>query len=177
MIIFANFKKVTPVTNDQLKLGEMGVQFLTDEDGRCWYDIIKELKAEHDGEYVVVVGDDYRVKGWSQVADSLFPVDASIVVAKKIPLGMMNNNGYWKFDAPNRVFIPDNSFNISAMQSRKDNELYMATTEIEALKDAVEDGSATKEELERLAALKTYRLALVRLDVTSEEGVEFPPKP
>lgn len=177
MIIFKNFKKVVPVTNEQLKLTEMGVQFLTDETGRCWYDIIKEIKAEHAGEYVVFIGDNNRVQGMSKEADSLFPIDGSIVVTAKLPLALVNGNGAWKFDVWAGAFIPDNSVNVSDMQSRKDNELYKATTEIDALKDAVEDGSATEAEVERLAALKTYRLALVRLDVTSEDGVEFPVKP
>lgn len=177
MIIFKNFVKVVPVTNEQLKLTEMGVQFLTDESGRCWYDIVKEIKAEHSGEYTVVIGDNNRVLGLSTEADSLFPIDSSVVVTAKLPLALVNGSGAWKFDEGTKTFIPDSSVNVSAMQSRKDNELYKATTEIDALKDAVEDGSATQAELDRLAELKAYRLALVRLDVTSEEGVEFPPKP
>lgn len=177
MIIFKNFVKVVPVTNEQLKLTEMGVQFLTDETGRCWYDIIKEIKAEHPGEYTVVTGDNGRVLGLSKEADSLFPIDSSVVVTGKLPLAMINGNGAWKFDVWSSTFIPDTSVNVTALQSRKDNELYKATTEIEALKDAVDEGSATEDEVERLASLKSYRLALVRFDAESGTAADFPTKP
>lgn len=177
MITFEGFKTVTPVTNEQLKLSEMGVQFLTDNTGRCWYDIIKELQAEHDGEYVIVIDDESRVRGWSKVADSLFPVDSSIVVTNKVPLALVNGNGAWKFDKASKTFIPDTSVNMSELQARKDNELYNATTEIDALKDAVEADIATEAEIERLAALKAYRIKLIRLDVSGDVPVTFPEKP
>lgn len=165
MIIFNNFKSAAPVTPEQLKLSDNGVQFLVDDTGRCWYDIVNELNKDNKDEYKVVVNSDRRVVSWSKDPSSLFPVDCSVVVTNKLPPALVSNNGTWKFDANSQTFVPDTATDSTAAQRRKENELNTVSIEIDTIKDAVEEGEATEAEIERLAALKKYRIALNRVDV------------
>lgn len=174
MIKFNSFTKAPPVTPEQLKLSDMGVQFIVDDTGRCWYDITKELEKDYAGQYIVEVDENRRVKGWSKDPSSMFPVGSTIVVASKLPAGLLSNLGVWKYDATTDTISPDFTANVTAVQRRKDNELTAASNEISTLKDAVEDGVATDAEIERLALLKTYRIAINRIDV---DNPEWPTKP
>lgn len=177
MIIFENFTKAVPVTPEQLKLSELGVQFTVDNTGRCWYDIVNELNKENKDDYKVLIDNDRRVVSWSKDASSIFPVDQSVVVTSKLPAGLANNNGMWKFDASAKAFVPDSSAEENSAIRWKAAELAAVSIEIDTLKDAVEEGVALDSEVERLAALKKYRIELNRYDTSSGSTAKRPVKP
>lgn len=177
MIIFENFTKAVPVTPEQQKLSEMGVQFTVDATGRCWYDIVNELREEHKDEYIVSVNSDRRIVGWTKDPSSVFPVDCSVVVTNKIPPALQNNNGAWKFDFKAMAIVPDTAVETNAAQRRKDSELSAVSIEIDTLKDAVEEEEATEAEIERLSALKKYRIALNRVNPEDGSSIKWPVKP
>ncbi|QTD79404.1 putative structural protein [Escherichia phage vB_EcoM_fHy-Eco03] len=177
MIIFENFTKAVPVTPEQLKLSELGVQFTVDNTGRCWYDIVNELNKENKDDYKVLIDNDRRVVSWSKDASSIFPVDQSVVVTSKLPAGLANNNGMWKFDASAKAFVPDSSAEENSAIRWKAAELAAVSIEIDTLKDAVEVDEATESEIERLAALKKYRIELNRYDTSGGGTGKRPVKP
>lgn len=52
-----------------------------------------------------------------------------------------------------------------------------ADDEIDWLQDAVDAGIATDEETALLAAWKTYRVQLMRIDTSKAPDIEWPPVP
>lgn len=66
---------------------------------------------------------------------------------------------------------------IGAAAQKKSVSRSSADNEIAWLQDAVDAGIATNEEISLLAAWKTYRVQLMRVDTTKAPDVEWPPLP
>ena len=174
MIKFKGFKVTNPATPEQVKLSDFGVQFTVDETGRCWYDIVKELADEYPEHYKVHVLVGGTVSGFTKDASMLFPFEGDVVVTDSIPTIMASGNGKWAFDG--NGFVPD-AGDIQAAEDAKADLMSKATGVIQTLQQLVDDGDATDEETERLAALKKFRTAVLRTDVSGGTSVTLPVMP
>lgn len=66
---------------------------------------------------------------------------------------------------------------IAQSVSRKNQQRSVADDEIAWLQDAVDAGIATDEETALLAAWKTYRVQLMRIDTSKAPDIEWPTPP
>lgn len=174
MIKYTGFKISKPATPEQLKLSDFGVQFTVDDQGRCWYDIVKELADKYPDQWKVHVLDGGSVSSYTKDASTLFPHEGSVLVVDTIPTIMASGNGYWAFNGTS--FVPD-SADIQAAEDAKADLMSKATGVIQTLQQLVDDGDATEEETTRLAALKKFRTEVLRTDVSSGTSVALPKMP
>lgn len=174
MMKFTGFKVSKPITPEQLKLSDYGVQFAVDDKGRCWYDIVKELNEKYPDQYKVYVREGGSVASFSKDASMLFPDNGDVIVTETIPAVMLSGNGTWSFNGT--AFVPD-AADLQAAEDAKADLMAKATGVIQTLQALVDDGYATEEEAERLAALKKFRTEVLRTDISAGTTVVLPKMP
>lgn len=85
---------------------------------------------------------------------------------------------YWQFDGEQFTpWIPTHAELAAAAELKKKRLLSETTAAIAPLQDAVDVKEATREEKKLLLELKTYRLALSRIDTSLAPGITWPPQP
>ena len=174
MITYSNFSEVAPATIEQLKLSDHGIKFLCDETGRCWYDIAKEITTSNPDEFVVYINSVGQVLGFTKDPSSLFPVDGSVLVTKTLPAIMMGGSGSWMYNGTK--FVPD-ATDTQIAEARKNELMANASANIQTLQDLVDMEEATFDDIERLAALKKFRIAVMRTEIDGGSATVFPSMP
>lgn len=143
-----------------------------DEEGRDWYELqstfnTDTIKIGYNADGVIVTA--------SKDAWTIAPTGLSITEVWQLP----DDFELGQFVISNGAVVrqmPDNSEIIVAAKERKRQLIEEVSLEIDVLKDAEELGDLTERETQRLAALKTYRVELMRVDI-SKEGEVWPIKP
>lgn len=171
---FGKFSPYTPDTTDRPKIIDgQNVMFLRDENGNDWYDVI-ELFDESE---TLKIGydDDGRVRTFTTNIHALFPVNLSVVElpATKANLHVTLGDDWFYKDGKLqqiRDYLAD-------AETERNSRMNEATARINWLDAAQKDGDISGEEEVELAALRAYRTALRRLDLTTAPDVKWPEYP
>ena len=139
------------------------VVFHVDEEGRDWY----ELQATF-SEDTIKVG--YNPKGLvctvSQHVYALCPTGLSIVEVEYLPENFVLEYGAYEYLNGEVVpRIPTDAEIAAAADERRKQLMSAISVELDTLEDIAASGTGTEQEINRLAALKQYRIALMRLDI------------
>ncbi|OUE55220.1 hypothetical protein AZ003_004161 [Citrobacter freundii] len=172
-----SFGKFTPYIPDVTKrpkvIDGQNVLFLQDDKGNDWYDVIKlfdeskTLKIGYD--------DDGRVRTFTTNIHALFPVNLSVVElpATKANLRVTLGDDWFYKDGKLqqiRNYLAD-------AEAERGNRMAEVTTRIDWLEDAQKDGDISSDEQTELAALRAYRTALRRLDLSTAPDIDWPEVP
>ncbi|MHA3264434.1 tail fiber assembly protein, partial [Yersinia pseudotuberculosis] len=108
---------------------------------------------------------------------TLFPSGCDVLEFDALPDGC-DINGAWVFDSEKLVKRTVSAAEIIAAAAAKKATLKAAAdSEIDWRQDAVDTGEASKKEISELAAWKKYRVALMRIDVSTAPDIEWPVSP
>lgn len=167
---FGKFTKYTP--DDAAERFGVNVLYLKDEQENDWYDVQKLF-----GESTLKVGYDEegRVRSFTQEVHSMAPVDLSVVELPATKANLKVTLGDdWFYKDGKLQQIRDY---VAIATAERDSRMAIATTRIDWLAAAVEDGDASDSEEAELTALRAYRTALRRLDLTVAPDVKWPVNP
>lgn len=169
MLTLKNFTQYTPEYLDMM----IPAIYLQTEDGLDWYYHLARFNTDT---LKVCFDENNIIRSFSYEADRLFPSGLSVteVAAEKVPEGL-NIHGGWILD--NGGIIPAPVDYVALAEKQRDSEMTAATERINALAAAQEDDDITDEEEKTLAALRVYRSALRRLDVSTAPDIVWPEKP
>ncbi|HHN8540343.1 tail fiber assembly protein [Citrobacter cronae] len=171
------FGKFTPYTPDSTNrpkvIDGQNVLFLQDEEGNDWYDVIelfdesKTLKIGYD--------DDGRVRTFTTNIHALFPVNLSVVElpATKANLRVTLGDDWFYKDGK----LQQIRNHLAVAEAERDSRMAEVTTRIDWLEDAQKDGDILSDEETELAALRAYRTALRRLDLSTAPDINWPEVP
>lgn len=157
-----NFKHYIP---EAPAFGE-GVQYFCDDKGRDFY----ESRGLFTKKYVVLFDEHSMVRFLVKSSDvtMTYPLNLSIIDINSIPKDFDITNGPWQFDGKKVVKV---DFDLAIGTARQKGAILKALAgKIEVLKDAVELGEATKEEVEKYDALRKLRLKLTRINDDTPSG-------
>ncbi|EPH3362757.1 tail fiber assembly protein [Citrobacter freundii] len=168
---FGKFTPYTPDTSDRPKIIDgQNVLFLQDDKGNDWYDVIelfdesKTLKIGYD--------DDGRVRTFTTNIHALFPVNLSVVELPATEDNLRVTLGAdWFYQDGKLQQIRDY---LAQAEAERDRRMAKATARIDWLEAAQKDGDISADEETELAALRAYRTALRRLDLTTAPDVKWP---
>ncbi len=171
---FGKFTPYIPDTTDRPKIIDgQNVMFLKDDKGNDWYDVIKlfdeskTLKIGYD--------DDGRVRTFTTNIHAFFPVNMSVVELSATKANLRVTLGDdWFYKNGKLQQIRDHLANAEA---ERNSRMADVTTRIDWLEDAQKDGDISGEEEDELAALRAYRTALRRLDLTTAPDINWPHYP
>ncbi|MGV4041507.1 tail fiber assembly protein [Citrobacter portucalensis] len=169
---FGKFTPYTPDTTDRPKIIDgQNVLFLQDDKGNDWYDVIKlfdeskTLKIGYD--------DDGCVRTFTTNIHAFFPVNLSVVELPATKANLRVTLGDdWFYKNGKLQQIRDHLANAEAERNSRMAEV---TTRINWLEDAQKDGDISAEEEDELTALRAYRTALRRLDLSTAPDIDWPP--
>ncbi|HEE9835053.1 TPA: tail fiber assembly protein [Citrobacter freundii] len=168
---FGKFIPYIPdVTNRPKVIDGQNVLFLQDDKGNDWYDVIelfdesKTLKIGYD--------DDGRVRTFTTNIHALFPVNLSVVElpATKANLRVTLGDDWFYKDGK----LQQIRNHLADAEGERDRRMAKATARIDWLEAAQNDGDISADEETELAALRAYRTALRRLDLTTAPDVKWP---
>ncbi|WP_338463862.1 tail fiber assembly protein [Franconibacter daqui] len=170
MLTLNKFKQYTPEFMDLMNFRAI---FLESEDGLDWYFHMSRFQADT---LKVCFDENNIIRSFSYEADRLFPSGLSVteVAAEKVPEGLNIHGGWILY---NGEIIPAPVDYVALAEKQRDSEMTVATERINALAAAQEDDDITDEEEKTLAALRIYRSALRRLDVSTAPDIDWPKKP
>lgn len=173
MKVYGPFSRREPTSEKDLKLASIGIWFSGTEDGRCWYDIVKEINKTVPRKFVVLVDKDNNVLQWSKSPDGMFPEEGNrVFLVAQEPKDVYGAG--WKFIAGK--FTKDYTIENQAMGDMKAEAMSLATATIQTLTDLIEMGEDTEANQEKLTVWKEYRIQVYKTDAT-KGIVELPPKP
>lgn len=132
--------------------------FLKDEDGNCWYEILKTLPSKL---YKVAYLPNGTILQIETDATRMVPNGLSVAVFEEIGDAKPTTHAV----VGGKIVKLAEDANPEAYRNKL---MKSATAEINALVEAEDDGDITKEENVRLSALRSYRSKLRRLDLTSK---------
>lgn len=171
---FGKFTPYTPDTTDRPKIIDgQNVLFLQDDKGNDWYEVIelfdesKTLKIGYD--------DDGRVRTFTTNIHALFPVNLSVVElpATKANLRVTLGDDWFYKDGKLqqiRDYLAD-------AETERNSRMNEATARINWLEDAQKDSDISSDEETELAALRAYRTALRRMDLSAAPDINWPEVP
>ena len=171
---FGKFTPYTPDTTDRPKIIDgQNVLFLQDDKGNDWYDVIelfdesKTLKIGYD--------DDGAVRTFSTNIHAFFPVNLSVaeLPATKDNLRVTLGDDWFYKDGK----LQQIRNHLADAEAERDRRMAKATARIDWLEAAQKDGDISADEETELAALRSYRTALRRLDLTTAPDVKWPEYP
>ncbi|HCL5572790.1 tail fiber assembly protein [Citrobacter freundii] len=171
MQCFGKFTPYTPDTTDRPKIIDgQNVLFLQDDKGNDWYDVIelfdesKTLKIGYD--------DDGAVRTFSTNIHAFFPVNLSVaeLPATKDNLRVTLGDDWFYKDGK----LQQIRNHLADAEAERDRRMAKATARIDWLEAAQKDGDISADEETELAALRAYRTALRRLDLTTAPDVKWP---
>lgn len=158
----------TPVAYDG-----RSIAFLRDKDGNDWYDV--RHKFNQYDTLKVGYAQDGRVQHFTTNIDRFFPVGLSVVELEATEENMKVSLGAdWFYLDGKLQQIINHAERAETERSRLMRE---ATSRIDWLTAAAEDGDINDEEKAELAGLRAYRTELRRLDITAAPGITFPTLP
>ncbi|ENL8925937.1 tail fiber assembly protein [Salmonella enterica] len=180
MKIYKDWKVYKPLITEQNKSNvEAGVMFLCDSDGIDWYELSKELEQpQHQNNYFILVDvKTNMVKSYSKGFKPWYfaPISAHFCITDSAPDDFEENYIHYRLDK--NKFVPDNSLKIDSLKYYIDEELMWASSQISSLQDIEEFGTPTKEEQERLLALRKYRFTLTRVVPEDNPDIDLPDRP
>ncbi|EKN4850402.1 tail fiber assembly protein, partial [Yersinia enterocolitica] len=140
------------------------VIFHVDEEGRDWYELQKTFSED-----TIKVG--YNAQGVvctvSEHVYAIAPTGLSIVEVESLPENFVLEYGAYEYLNGEVVpRIPTDAEIAAAADERRKQLMSAISVELDTLEDIAVSGTGTEQELNRLAALKQYRIALMRLDIT-----------
>lgn len=168
---FGKFTPYIPDTTDRPKIIDgQNVLFLQDDKGNDWYDVIelfdesKTLKIGYD--------DDGAVRTFTTNIHAFFPVNLSVVElpATKDNLRVTLGDDWFYKDGK----LQQIRNHLADAEAERDRRMAKATARIDWLEAAQNDGDISADEETELAALRAYRSALRRLDLTTAPDVKWP---
>ena len=168
---FGKFIPYIPdVTNRPKVIDGQNVLFLQDDKGNDWYDVIelfdesKTLKIGYD--------DDGRVRTFTTNIHALFPVNLSVVElpATKANLRVTLGDDWFYKDGK----LQQIRNHLADAEAERDRRMAKATSRIDWLEAAQNDGDISASEETELAALRSYRTELRRLDLSSATDINWP---
>ena len=139
------------------------VIYHVDEEGRDWYELQETFRTD-----TIKIG--YNAQGVvctvSQNVYALCPTGLSIAEVESLPDNFVLEYGAYEYLNGNVVpRIPSSAEVDVAADERRKQLMSDISVELATLEDIAADGTGTEQELNRLAALKQYRIALMRLDI------------
>ncbi|EMD6526662.1 tail fiber assembly protein [Citrobacter freundii] len=161
---FGKFTPYIPETTERPRYidGE-SVMFLHDEKGNDWYDV-REL---FDESTTLKIGydDDGRVRTFTTNIHAFFPVNLSVVElpATKTNLRITLGDDWFYKDGK----LQQIRNYLANAEAERNSRMAEVTTRIDWLEGAQKDGDISVEEEAELAALRAYRTALRRLDLSN----------
>ncbi|MDX6979205.1 tail fiber assembly protein [Citrobacter portucalensis] len=171
---FGKFTPYIPDTTDRPKIIDgQNVMFLQDDKGNDWYDVVdlfdesKTLKIGYD--------DDGAVRTFSTNIHAFFPVNLSVaeLPATKDNLRVTLGDDWFYKDGK----LQQIRNHLADAEAERDRRMAKATARIDWLEAAQKDGDISADEETELAALRAYRTALRRLDLTTAPDVKWPEYP
>lgn len=154
MVHLENLEIYTP---DEIpkELEQYGVLFFRSEDGKDFYDSLKEMKEDT----VKILYSDGVVTGFSQDASSLYPLGASLieVPADKVPNDLELGRKYL-FNPKTLEFKINPDFLTRDLDDQKQRLLALANEKIAQYQDKVDLETASKGEVSALKSWKAYRI-------------------
>ncbi|WP_145524469.1 tail fiber assembly protein [Yersinia vastinensis] len=140
------------------------VIYHVDEEGRDWYELQQTFRDE-----TTKIG--YNNEGLvctvSKHVYALCPTGLSIAEVESLPDNFVLEYGaYEYFNGEVIPHIPSSDTIAIASDERRRQLMSDTSVELSTLQDAADRNDVTAVELSRLTALKEYRLALYRLDVS-----------
>lgn len=140
------------------------VIFHVDEEGRDWYELQKTFSED-----TIKVG--YNAQGVvctvSEHVYAIAPTGLSIVEVESLPENFVLEYGAYEYLNGEVVpRIPTEAEIAAAADERRKQLMSAISVELDTLEDIAASGTGTAQELNRLAVLKQYRVALMRLDIT-----------
>ncbi|MEW9209448.1 tail fiber assembly protein [Citrobacter werkmanii] len=161
---FKNFKLYEP---DDKELPT--ALYLRDENGNDWYSIIDGFIPDT---FKISYRDDGLIIGCEIDATGLFPVDLSVVeIAPADVPAELFPDGSWFYKDGKLQQIRDY---LADAEKERNNRMADVTTRIDWLEDAQKDGDISADEETELAALRAYRTALRRLDMSTAPDINWP---
>lgn len=177
MIHLKNFTEYTPVSKENAELNaEFSVLFLRSQDGVDWYD----AQARFEPDTMKIVYDNSNViVGYSTDVSTLVPYGCSVVEMSlsMIPETFTDDNTWQFIDGEIIPRLYSQEEQIAKAEAERNRRMAEVTARIDWLEDAQKDGDITAEEAAELAALRAYRTALRRLDLTTAPDVKWPEYP
>ncbi|MCB5303207.1 tail fiber assembly protein [Yersinia bercovieri] len=140
------------------------VIYHVDEEGRDWYELQETFRED-----TIKIG--YNPEGLvctvSEHVYALCPTGLSIVEVESLPENFVLEYGAYEYVEGEVVpRIPPAEEIAAAADERRKQLMSDVSVELATLEDIAQSGTATEQELSQLAALKQYRIALMRLDIT-----------
>lgn len=170
---FGKFTQYTPTDKGKVtSLEGRAVLYLRDEQGNDWYDTQKlfsenTLKVGYDEEG--------RVRTFCTDVYAFFPMNLAAVELPATKANMRVSLGDdWFYKDGKLQQIRDQQ---AIAATERDNRMSEATRRIDWLTGALEDGDISEDETAELEALRAYRAALRRLDLTTAPKIGWPAKP
>lgn len=140
------------------------VIFHVDEEGRDWYALQETFRDD-----TIKIG--YNAQGIvctvSPHVYALCPTRLSIAEVASLPEHFVLEYGAYEYLSGEVVpRIPPAEEITAAAEERRKQLMSAISVELATLEDIAASGTGTTQEGDRLAALKQYRMALMRLDIT-----------
>lgn len=167
---FGKFEKYTP--EDKEPIPGYDVLYLRDDQDNDWYDAQKLFSEDT---IKVAYDESGAVRSYSIEVHRLVPVGLSVIELPATKANLRVTLGEdWFYKDGKLQQIRDY---VAIATAERDSRMRAATARIDWLAAAVEDGDASDSEEAELAALRAYRTALRRLDLTVAPDVKWPETP
>ncbi|HKS32263.1 MAG TPA: tail fiber assembly protein [Enterobacteriaceae bacterium] len=168
---YEKFSQYTPKNNDAGELGQK-ILYMRDALGNDWYEAVKSFSADT---LKIAYNDEGRVFAVSADASRIIPLDMSVVELPATKANQLVAPGDdWFYKDGKLQQIRDY---VAIAAAERDSRMTAATVRIDRLAAAQEDGDASASEEAELTALRAYRTALRRLDLTTAPDIEWPKAP
>lgn len=161
---FKNFKLYEP---DDKELPT--ALYLRDENGNDWYSVIDDFLLDT---FKVSYRDDGLIIGCELDATGIFPVNLSVaeIAPGDVSVDLIPD-GSWFYKNGKLQQIRDY---LADAETERNNRMAEVTTRIDWLEDAQKDSDISVIEETELAALRSYRTELRRLDLSFVPDVNWP---
>lgn len=120
--------------------------------------------------------DTYKDAGWA-LDDLVEATEEMIVYQGSAPIGKIRSAGADGMPAWSDIPGPSAEEIKSQAETTKSRLKIEADSEISWRQDAVDDGSATQEEISALSVWRKYRIQLMRVDISTAPDIEWPTPP
>ena len=155
----------------------MGVQMIANDEGECWYSVVKEVQKGTDYNYVLFMDHDNVVL---EVADigmiyTYFPDNLAVALVESVPETLKSELGQWIL-MKNGKYKANAAYHDANLMLSKDEGIEDATLMITHLQDLIDIGESTPETQSKLIEWKKYRVALNQLNEKSKIS-DFPKRP
>jgi hypothetical protein len=146
------------------------VQYYIDADGKDWFESLPLFTKP----FAIGINPETSIIYCScENVSTMYPLGLDVIDVDALPTGI--NEGWWMWDGAKIVPVPTD--HKQAATARVNELMTAATSRINALVEAQDDDDITQEELAELAALRTYRSSLRRLDISTAPDITWPEMP